>query len=84
MKEHIGYCTEFQVAEMFKRFYNGGNDIIKAEEFAKKVSSFGHNVSPAQIQGYFMMYKTASADEVIANAKNIWRDQLPYVKEKTA
>lgn len=83
MKEYIGFCTEFQVAEMFKRFYNGGDNILKAKEFAKRVASFGRNVSPAQIQGYFMMYKTASADEVIANAHNVWRDELPQVKAKT-
>lgn len=84
MKEYIGYCSEFQVAEMFKRFYNSGDNILKADEFAKKVASYGRNVSPAQIQGFFMMYKTAGADEVIANAHDVWRDERPLIKVKTS
>lgn len=80
LKEYIGHCTEYQIAEMFKRFYLNGDDQNihrKAAEFAKRVQSFGRNVSPAQLQGFFMMYKQSSADEVTAHAEQIWRDERP-------
>lgn len=86
-KEYIGHCTEYQIAEMFKRFYgvNGtdGTDLAatsierQAADFADRVKSFNRNVSPAQLQGFFMMYKQSSASEVTAQAEQIWRDERP-------
>lgn len=86
-KEYIGHCTEYQTSEMFKRFYgvNGaegtdqaiGNIEQQAADFARRVKSFGRNVSPAQLQGFFMMYKQSSAAEVTAQAEQIWRDERP-------
>lgn len=88
VKEYIGHCTHYQVAQMFKRFYgNGGTtdetdkkkDAVvierQANDFAARVLLFGKNVSPAQLQGYFMMYKHSTVDEVIAHAEEIWRDE---------
>lgn len=47
-------------------------------KFADRVLATGKNVSPAQIQGYFMMHKTAKEEEVIANIEQIWsEDRLP-------
>lgn len=59
---------------MFKRFYTDSDSIPNSVEFAKKVMSFGKNVSPAQIQGYFMMHKMSSPAEVILNCGQIWDD----------
>ena len=74
VKEYVGYCSQYQVEQMFKRFFNTPNNIEKAQAFAAKVMSFGKNVSPAQIQGYFMMHKMSNTDEVIANVADIWED----------
>lgn len=67
---------------MFKRFYNGDDAIRNSVEFAKKVMSFGRNVSPAQIQGYFMMHKASTPAEVIENAGHIWDDSRKKELEK--
>lgn len=67
---------------MFKRFYTGNDSIPNSVEFARKVMSFGKNVSPAQIQGYFMMHKTSSPADVIENASHIWDDNRKSGSEK--
>lgn len=72
LKEYVGYCSEYQLIEMFKRFYNGTENEQNARKFAEKVMSFKKPVSPAQIQGYFMIHKLSSQDTVIENAEHIW------------
>lgn len=42
--------------------------------FADRVLATGKNVSPAQIQGYFMMHKTSREEDVIANIDQIWSE----------
>lgn len=76
-KEYIGYCSRYQLEEMFKRFYGsqpsgGTHKIAYHELFADRVLSFGKNVSPAQLQGYFMMHKLSKEEEVIGNVERIW------------
>ena len=70
MKEKIDYCSEHQVARMFDRFYPDEPE-HRGAEFARLVASLQRNVSAAQIQGYFMFYKT-DAQGAISNAENIW------------
>ncbi|KAK5647133.1 hypothetical protein RI129_005597 [Pyrocoelia pectoralis] len=72
LKEYIGWCTPYQIENMFLRFYRGVNVNSEAKEFSDQVVSFNKNVSPAQIQGYFMVHKLASTRDVINNAKMIW------------
>lgn len=72
LKEHIGWCSSYQLEQMFLRFYQGETATSEAKEFAKQVLSFGKNVSPAQVQGYFMFHKTSKSKEVINNVKSIW------------
>lgn len=70
VKEYIGYCSKFQLRQMFLRFYN--NDLL-AEEFADKVFETGKNVSPAQIQAFFMFHKHESdAKVVVDQVDQIW------------
>lgn len=57
---------------MFLRFYTGEKASLQAEEFADKVMSFDKNVSPAQIQGFFMFFKHAEPEEVLKNCNLIW------------
>lgn len=82
VKEFVGHCDMYQLQEMFKRFY-GNNTQSAAAEFAQKVLSVGHHVSPAQIQGYFMRHKTSTAAKVIENIPLIWEDRLVRSQEAT-
>ncbi|KAF5277689.1 hypothetical protein FQR65_LT03669 [Abscondita terminalis] len=72
LKEYIGWCTPHQIEKMFLRFYQDTDASLNAKEFTKQVMSMNKNVSPAQIQGYFMFHKLASPNEIINNAKMIW------------
>lgn len=58
---------------MFLRFYDGENSTSQAKLFADKVASFKKNVSPAQIQGYFMFHKNSTPQKVIENCEMIWK-----------
>lgn len=54
------------------RFYTGEEARENAAIFAEKVLAFKKNVSPAQIQGYFMIHKLSTQEEVIQNVETIW------------
>ncbi|XP_045455301.1 mitochondrial chaperone BCS1 [Melitaea cinxia] len=69
MKEFVGYCDREQVELMFLRFYK---DAEYARTFANKVMEKQKNVSPAQIQGYFMFHKHSTHTEVLSNIEAIW------------
>ncbi|XP_058987948.1 mitochondrial chaperone BCS1-like [Musca domestica] len=73
VQEYIGYCSKYQLIEMFKRFYQ---DNEGAMNFADSVISTGKHVSPAQIQGYFMRYKTSPETEVISKVSEIWSSDV--------
>lgn len=57
---------------MYLRFYDGEDSKILAQQFAEKVMAFNKNVSPAQIQGFFMFHKHSDQKEVIEKYKMIW------------
>ncbi|XP_074094126.1 mitochondrial chaperone BCS1 [Cotesia typhae] len=74
VKEYIGYCNKNQVEQMFLRFYRGPNKTEAQElarEFAEGVTSQGKDVSPAQIQGFFMFYKN-DPKQVLTHISQIW------------
>nr|XP_012149312.1 PREDICTED: mitochondrial chaperone BCS1 isoform X2 [Megachile rotundata] len=74
VKEYIGWCSEKQVEQMFLRFYksDGNNEATQlAKQFAENITSQKRNVSPAQIQGFFMFYKN-DPDSVLKNVSHIW------------
>ncbi|KAL6255177.1 mitochondrial chaperone BCS1 [Pogonomyrmex barbatus] len=73
VKEYIGWCSQNQVEQMFLRFYKepGKDSGSLAKQFADSVMSFKKNVSPAQIQGYFMFHKS-NPNAVINNVGQIW------------
>lgn len=73
LKEYIGWCSHSQIEQMFYRFYPGENAPEQAKTFADKVTEEGKNVSPAQIQGFFMVHKHSKPEEVIDNYKLIWQ-----------
>uniref|UniRef100_A0A7G3AAP0 Mitochondrial chaperone BCS1 n=1 Tax=Lutzomyia longipalpis TaxID=7200 RepID=A0A7G3AAP0_LUTLO len=72
LKEYVGYCSQYQVEQMYHRFYGDGEDKSKAQEFAEKVMLEKKPVSPAQIQGYFMMHKMSPPDTILGNVREIW------------
>uniref|UniRef100_T1GR13 Mitochondrial chaperone BCS1 n=1 Tax=Megaselia scalaris TaxID=36166 RepID=T1GR13_MEGSC len=75
-KAYVGHCEQYQLEEMFKRFFNGedgGKESAKL--FAEKVLSYGRNVSPAQIQGFFMQHKMSTKQEVLEAVDSIWDDR---------
>lgn len=73
VKEYIGWCSKRQVEQMFLRFYKNAGDRANeiAAEFAEEVMSQKRNVSPAQIQGFFMFYKN-SPNDVLKNVSHVW------------
>ncbi|EFN70329.1 Mitochondrial chaperone BCS1 [Camponotus floridanus] len=73
VKEYIGWCSINQIEQMFLRFYKepGKDPDELAKKFAENVMSFKRNVSPAQIQGYFMFHKN-NPEAVINNVTQIW------------
>lgn len=76
-KAFIGHCEHYQIEEMFQRFFNSEDDVknkVAPGHFADKVLSFKRNVSPAQVQGFFMRHKMSSRQEVLAAVESIWDD----------
>lgn len=70
VKEYIGWCSAHQVRNMFLRFYQ---DEQLSLEFSEAVAKSGKNVSPAQIQAYFMFYKQElNPRKVVDNVQQIW------------
>ena len=56
---------------MFARFYP--NEEHLSVQFADKVVTLKRNVSPAQIQGYFLFHKNSNGQQVIDNIEQIWK-----------
>lgn len=73
VKEYIGWCSISQVEQMFMRFYKvpGKSTYELAQKFAESVMAHKRNVSPAQIQGFFMFHKH-NPEKVIDNVAQIW------------
>lgn len=72
LKEYIGYCSKQQIEEMFYKFYKS-TDKESAERLSQAVLGFGKDVSPAHLQGYFMMHKLSPPDVVIKCVEDIWK-----------
>lgn len=70
----LGWCSAVQLEKMFLKFYieNKGAGVEKlAKKFANDVLSHKKNVSPAQIQGFFLFYKN-DPQVVVNNVSKIW------------
>ena len=71
IKASIDYATEYQLWQMFHRFYPE-QPTERASDFAREVLSQGKkNVSLAQVQGYFMFYKS-EPELAMANVDKLW------------
>ncbi|XP_022647237.1 mitochondrial chaperone BCS1-like [Varroa jacobsoni] len=56
VKEFIGAASDYQLSEIFRRFYPEANDAM-AKKFVASLRKHHNDVSMAQIQGLFMFYK---------------------------
>lgn len=52
MKEYLGNASEYQIKQMFLRFYD---DQALADQFVEKIK--GKGISTASLQGHFVYYK---------------------------
>lgn len=74
MKEFVGHCTRYQLEQMYRRFYSGPELDSYATQFADNVLKVNKPVSPAQVQGYFMIHKTSDQQMVVESVDGIWRN----------
>ncbi|VDN26436.1 unnamed protein product, partial [Cylicostephanus goldi] len=56
-KQLFGNVTRSMAEKMFSRFYGLAEDDPLCEEFVERVFSLGCELSPAQLQGHFLLYK---------------------------
>ncbi|KAI7903939.1 BCS1 N terminal-domain-containing protein [Cokeromyces recurvatus] len=68
LKEYLGNATEYQIRNMFMRFYE---DVSLAEAFIKKTKD--KPISTASLQGHFVYYKD-KPQEAIDNVESLWND----------
>ncbi|XP_027729394.1 mitochondrial chaperone BCS1 isoform X1 [Vombatus ursinus] len=57
LKEYVGYCSHWQLSQMFQRFYPE-EPTSKAESFAERALLSQCQLSAAQVQGHFMLFKS--------------------------
>ncbi|XP_074163735.1 mitochondrial chaperone BCS1 isoform X2 [Sminthopsis crassicaudata] len=56
LKEYVGYCSHWQLSQMFQRFYPE-EPVSTAESFADQALLAQGQLSAAQVQGHFMLFK---------------------------
>lgn len=57
LKQYVGHCSRWQLACMFQRFYPE-QPPAAAQRFAEQALAVSKQISAAQVQGHFMLYKT--------------------------
>ena len=65
VRQFIGYMTEYQIHKMFLKFYPNANE-KKIEYFTQRVVELNKKISPAILQGYFMLCKN-DPDKALEN-----------------
>lgn len=68
-KQFIGNSTDYQIKNMFLRFFPG--EFVKSVLFLKRIKNMlgAKSVSTAQLQGYFVINK--EADEALENIEEM-------------
>lgn len=69
LKQYVGHCSRWQLACMFQRFYPE-QPLAAAERFAEQALAVSKQISAAQVQGHFMLYKM-DPEGAIANIHSI-------------
>lgn len=70
VKKCIDYASHYQLVQMYQRFFPE-QSLIKSHKFADKVFSNSTTISIAQVQGYFMLYKS-DPDAALEYVDRIW------------
>jgi len=68
-KQFIGYATEYQIFNMFLKFYPESNEAT-ARAFTEKLSASNKKISSAQLQGFLMLFKN-QPEQAFKNIENI-------------
>uniref|UniRef100_A0A8C2Q845 Mitochondrial chaperone BCS1 n=1 Tax=Cyprinus carpio TaxID=7962 RepID=A0A8C2Q845_CYPCA len=63
LKQYVGHCSHWQLTQMFRRFYPQ-ESAAEAERFAEQALTAHTELSAAQVQGHFMLYKTDPAGSI--------------------
>ena len=71
VKEKIDYATDYQLQQMFMRFYPDQSE-QRAAIFAKHVLSLDKKVSLAQVQGLFLVYKN-DPQSILDKTDALWK-----------
>lgn len=69
LKQYVGHCSHWQLARMFQRFYPEQPPAV-AERFAEQALVVSAQISAAQVQGHFMLYKM-DPEGAISNIRSI-------------
>ncbi|KAG9349428.1 hypothetical protein JZ751_027871 [Albula glossodonta] len=56
VKQYVGHCTHWQLTQMFQRFYPS-EPAEKGDIFSQRALEVYPELSAAQVQGHFMLYK---------------------------
>ncbi|VDM57661.1 unnamed protein product [Angiostrongylus costaricensis] len=56
-KQYFGYVTNEMAMKMFMRFYGLSDSDPSCNEFVRRVMSVGCELSPADLQGHFLLHK---------------------------
>ncbi|KAK7169370.1 hypothetical protein R3I93_005365 [Phoxinus phoxinus] len=63
LKQYVGPCSHWQLTQMFRRFYPQ-ESAAEAERFAEQALAAQTDLSAAQVQGHFMLYKSDPAGSI--------------------
>ena len=63
LKQYVGHCTHWQLAQMFRRFYPAAPS-SEGDHFAVTALAALPEMSAAQVQGHFMLYKMDPAGAI--------------------
>jgi mitochondrial chaperone BCS1 len=69
--QHVGWATAYQARRLFLNFYPEHAHL--SERFAEEVSKGEGQLSPAAIQGHFILYKN-SPQEAVENLDNLFKN----------
>ncbi|XP_026503147.1 mitochondrial chaperone BCS1 [Terrapene carolina triunguis] len=69
LKQYVGPCSRWQISRMFQRFYPD-QPAAAGDKFAEQALRISEQISAAQVQGHFMLYKADPAG-AIENVQSI-------------
>jgi mitochondrial chaperone BCS1 len=77
--EYIGHATEYQMREMFSRFYGGSEQ--RAQAFAEVLAAYKYPLSTAYLQGLFVSNKD-QPQKAVTDAEHYLKSCINAVDKK--